>query len=168
MNCFIVCLCGCAVQDLRSRKISNLWIAAGVAAGSLLSGGRFWLSAAMLLVFGWWLYYFRMVGAGDLKMMAMICGFMGIERGICAIGTSFGICGLVSLAGMYIRFGSGNKLRERLNYFSAWLRRLIQTKERIVYYDRQRDGASFGIPLGSYLCAGTLCYLAFCGWKGVL
>lgn len=162
------CLCGCGIQDWKCRKISNLWIITGVLTGSFFYGGRFWWSAMLMIPTGYWLYFFRMIGAGDLKLMALICGFIGFVPGLCAIGVSICICGAATLAAVCFHYLPEVCLPERLDYFLAWLRRLIQTKERIPYYDAGRDGKESGIPLGSYLCIGTLCCLA-CGiGKGVL
>ena len=78
-------LCGAAVADLRGRRIPNLMVAAGLAAGvglAFASGGAIgaWFALkgaaagfAMLLPF----YLLRAFGAGDVKLMAAVGSFVG-------------------------------------------------------------------------------------------
>lgn len=75
---------GAVEMDLRSRRIANVWLAAGWAAGfwiQLSPGGRgaaafaagSFLPLALLAV----LFWFRMLGAGDIKLLSALGGLMG-------------------------------------------------------------------------------------------
>lgn len=162
----LLCLCGGGIQDWREGRISNIWILAGIAAGSLIYGSRFWVSAIVLLIAGYWLYFFRMMGAGDLKMMALICGFMGIEHGISAIGLSACICGGISIIHMLLSREKKTQFLNCHSYFLSWFGTLLQTKKRLHYYDKNRRAVVLRIPFGSYLCIGTMCYIAWCRQRG--
>ena len=165
VTCLLACLCVCGIQDIKSRKISNLWILAGAVSGIWFYRAEFLYCSLMVLVVSYWLYYFRLMGAADLKIMALICGYLGVRQGFCAIAVGI----FLSAAGSLLYLGAGGKLaviRTRLFYLIAWFRHVIQTKERIPYVQAEPAGEMITVPLGSYLCAGTMVYLLICGWKG--
>jgi len=165
--CLLACLCVCGIQDIKSRKISNLWILAGAAAGIWFRGIYFLACATVVLAVSYWLYYFRLAGAADLKVMAVICGYLGLRQGLGAIASGI----VLSAAGSLIYLGVSKKFKlimKRLIYLMVWFRHMIQTKERIAYDQGGSAGEAITIPLGSYLCAGTMLYLLISGWKGGL
>lgn len=97
--------------------------------------------------------------------MALICGYLGIGPGVTAI--VLGI--LLSAAGSLLHLGCRGKLNvifARLFHLMVWFRHVIQTKERIIYDRAGGTGEMFVVPLGSYLCAGTMLYLFLSSWKG--
>lgn len=165
VTCLLACLCVCGIQDLKSRKISNIWIMAGVISGIWLRGTYFLYGAVSVLAVSYWLYYFRMMGAADLKVIALICGYLGIRSGFSAIALGILLCA----AGSLLYLGFCRKLKiilNRLYHLIVWFRHVIQTKERIAYDQAESAGEKITVPLGSYLCAGTMLYLLLCGWKG--
>jgi len=165
ITCLLACLCVCGIQDIKSRKVSNIWILAGAVSGIWFRGMEFLYGSLLVLVVSYWLYYVRMMGAADLKIMALICGYLGMKQGIRAI--ALGI--LVSAAGSLLYLGFSGKLNmiwQRLFYLIAWFRHTIQTKERTAYCQAGMAGEAISVPLGGYLCAGTMLYLLIYGWKG--
>ncbi len=169
----------CALMDIRYYRIPNRALAAVAAAGlavsawACMSGSGsvgfwaadtgFWAAAAeCVAVFiirlalaaaaGFPFFLLRMVGAGDIKFMALVAGCFGLERGFWAV--VIGLClGAVLALGKMLREGS---VCQRFLYLAAYIRRLIQSKEIEAYYCPERDGYKCVIPLGACFFAGIL------------
>lgn len=154
-----------AFYDIREHRIPNWWLAGstGLLTGALwfLESGGTGLSATFLLGFAVRiavtllvvcpLFLLRMMGAGDLKLMAVISGFLGFADACSAVGLGFFIGAVWSLYRLLIQ----KQLRERLFYLFAYFRQLLLTRERIPYYEPSRDGYDVTIPFGVCLFLGT-------------
>lgn len=164
----LVVLGAAAFYDVREHRIPNWWFFTGAAvnilllvltAESPLGAALFFQSffsiifrmTAVILAF-FVLFLCRMIGAGDIKMAALICGYLGLKTGMAAIFSGFFLGAVWSLLKLLIT-GSFTK---RISYFLAYIRRLIQTKELTYYYVPSRDGYDGVIPLGLCLFLGTL------------
>lgn len=98
------------------------------------------------------IFLLRMVGAGDIKFMALVAGCFGLERGFWSV--VIGLClGAVLALGKMLQEGS---VCQRFLYLTAYIRRFIQSKEIEAYYCPERDGYKCVIPLGACFFAGTL------------
>lgn len=117
--------------------------------------GRMALTAAV----GFPFFVFRMVGAGDIKLMALITACLGMNRGVKSICIGFCL-GAVLALGRMLRQGS---ICHRFIYLFAYIRRFIQSREIEPYYCPERDGYECVIPLGACLFAGVLVTAM---WKG--
>ena len=157
----------CAFMDIRYYRIPNRALEAVAAAGLAVSAEAcvsgagsvgFWAAAAegvVVFIMG----LLRMVGAGDIKFMALVAGCFGLERGFWSV--VIGLClGAVLALGKMLREGS---VCQRFLYLTAYIRRLIQSKEIEAYYCPERDGYKCVIPLGACFFAGTLITVM---WKG--
>lgn len=82
------------------------------------------------------LFLLRMIGAGDIKMMAVVCGYLGIYRGGLLISYGFLAAALFSA----VKLVSNNIFYLRFSYFFAYFRRLFLTKKISPYYLADRDG----------------------------
>ena len=85
----VLCLVAVAVcMDLKKEKVSNEWILCGWAVGSfwqIWSGGIrglavFFLGALLPLTILFLLYYLRMLGAADLKLLSAVGGIIGPKK----------------------------------------------------------------------------------------
>ena len=101
------------------------------------------------------LYMLRMVGAGDIKLMTVMAGFLGWGSGLKAI--VYGCVAGAFLALVKLLFQ--RNLRQRLNYLLAYFRRLFLTKEIVPYYRAERDGYGVVIPFAFCLFVGYAGYL---------
>lgn len=148
-----------AVYDLKSHKIPNSLIMTGFILGIGMSVveaglgglGSFFLRVLLVTAAFFLLFLCRMMGAGDIKLIALICGYMGLEGGGLAIACSFLAAAVYSLAKLLYH----HILFQRLFYFVAYIRQLIQTKQLEVYYDPQRDGYEITVPFALFLLLGT-------------
>lgn len=103
----------CAVvSDLRSRRVPNTLVLAGIALAFLLHGTAFATATTPLAGPAWWhplaglaaglgllmpLYLLRATGAGDVKLMAMVGAFIGPSAVLSAAVYTLLAGGLLSL-----------------------------------------------------------------------
>ncbi|MBT9776159.1 prepilin peptidase [Clostridium sp. MCC353] len=157
----ILCLlAGSAFFDLKNHRIPNVWILLGLAAGIYLHWEEpVWfllrILAVTLLFFP--LYHCRMIGAGDVKVMSLVCGYCKGTGSIYIIGIGFLTGAVWSLAKLLYY----HSLKERLFYLAAYIQRTIRTKEIGEYYNPGRDGSRMTIPFAVCLFLGGFLYYAF-------
>ena len=116
---------GAALFDLRTRKVPNLYLLAFAGAGLVLKGMLFGPSGLLdvlgavllvLLLIGW-LFLFRMLGAGDIKLFA-VCGiYTGAKSVLYLLLFSFLFAGVFAFAKMV---GGGN-VKDRFRAFSRYV-----------------------------------------------
>lgn len=159
---FLLAVTGAAaVWDIRTGKVPNVLTAAGLGAAS-------WLQLTELGIFGFWrflggsalpllllgvLFYFRMLGAGDIKLFCVIGGFLGTERVFICIAVSFLMGAVISLVLLIKR----RILKARVLYFFAYIGRLYRTGKYSPYRGKDREAEfCFTVPvfLSVLLCVG--------------
>ncbi len=158
----VLCLAIAAVlSDLASGRIPNGIIAAGLACGILYQGFTEGAAGLVLylggvtlpiLIFGVF-YYFRMIGAGDIKLLCMAGGFFGPTGCFGCIKWSIFLGGLISLAIMLRR----RQIGERLMYFAEYVSRYAKDRQWRPYMSGAGEDArfSFSIPI----LLGILCQI---------
>jgi prepilin peptidase CpaA len=109
----IVALVVAAIVDLRSYRIPNWLTAGGMIFGLLYNtvwptspdGGLLWslegLVTGLLLMLP--LYLFRVMGAGDVKLMAMVGAFVGMSGIFYAMLWTFIVGGIVAIGYAYFQ-----------------------------------------------------------------
>lgn len=172
---FAVVLAAGAYYDVREHRIPNWWVAVSAVCGILLSmvesgappGPAAYLKecglflARMLTVSALFfpLFICRMIGAGDIKLAALICGYSGFAGGASAIGLGFLIGAFWSFLKMMVK----GSFHERFCHLAAYIRRIYHTKTITAYYDKARDGTEAVIPLGVCLFFGTMAFIMMPG-----
>lgn len=159
-------LLAAAWHDIKSHRIPNLLILAGLFAGLLL---RAWLEAwpgvvvalegcavglAVLLPF----YVLRILGAGDVKLMAMVGAFLGPWGVLGALLGTFLAGGILALA-VALRVKAVDRLLQNMKLMARGRR--ARMSEGLV---PSVDGlpASVGkLPYAVAIAAGTLGYLVW-------
>ena len=100
------------------------------------------------------LFYFRMLGAGDIKLFCVLGSVLGYETIVKIMVCSFFLGALLSLAFL---ISCGN-LKERCLYFFHYLYRYGKTRNPVPYIKRGRRAENFHftvpILLGVMLYAG--------------
>lgn len=163
----LVILFGGACYDMKEHRVPNWWILSALLCGL----GLCMLTAAegqevrevlkyavrLMAVTGvmFPLFIFRVMGAGDIKMMAVITGCLGFAAGITAIVYGFIIGAFLALGKMLIQ----RNCFQRLKFLTAYIRRLFLTKEIVPYYVPGRDGNQAVIPFTVCLFLGYLWYM---------
>lgn len=150
-----------ALCDLRSGRIPNglivtglLWgaayqIIANGAMGAVLFLGGILLPAVL---FGA-VYYFRMIGAGDIKLLCMIGGFLGPLSCFSCMVASILFGGLISLAVMLRH----HNFCQRLLCFSEYISDYSREKHWKPYLAGTGENARFCFSVPVLL--GVLCYV---------
>ena len=117
-------------MDLYRMRVRNGWILCalftGACLGAMEGGGgiREYAMGAVLpaAVLGW-LFYFRMMGAGDVKLFCALGCIMGPEAVLYCIGLSFFWGALISLAILILCSGLGERIQYLLEYLEGCLRK---------------------------------------------
>lgn len=163
----LVILFGGACYDLKEHRIPNWWVASAVLCGlglciltaadgkSFTAALGFFLRLAAVTMLLFPLFVLRMMGAGDIKMMAVLMGCLGLKAGAWAVGYGF----LVGAVLAFIKMLLQRSLSKRLKFLIVYLRRLFLTREIVPYYVPQRDGSGPVIPFTVCLFAGYLWYI---------
>lgn len=146
-------LAAAVLCDLYQRKIPNALIMAGLITGAAYQWsakgppGMFAYAGGVLLpllIFGI-LHYFRMLGAGDIKLLMMSGGFFGAAGSLKCICLSFLAAGALSLAVLV----KHRILRRRLNYFVQYIKKIRQGGKWTPYIQERENPAYlyFSIPV---------------------
>ena len=150
-----------AFYDVREHRIPNWLVLSGIILGILLEFSEqekpleslMFLLRLIIVTGGFFLLFLcRMIGAGDIKLTALICGFLGFRTGALAVGLGF----LIGAFWSFIKMAGSGSFFARLTCLLAYIRRVFQTRKLTTYYDPVRDGYDMVIPLGLCLFLGTL------------
>ncbi len=160
----VICLAVAGLWDVRAGRIPNRWIAFWCIAGLVCFACGSWLAAAGYLIrivvtvsLFFLLFLYRMMGAADIKCMALICGYLGFETGFRVIGTGLLIGACWSLALLLRR----RLLRDRLRRLTAYIGQTFHGKEITAYYVPERDGKEIVVPLVFCLFWGLVLSIVF-------
>lgn len=153
---------GAVAMDLRFEKVWNPWIWLGWGCGflcQLLERGiqgiiDFAAGGILPILLLFPLFLFRMLGAGDIKLLSALGGFLGCRGILLVLAFSFLWGGLLS-AGFLLVCKNG---RERLCFLGNYVRDYLRTGIRTPYRQkgRQAEHIHFTIPilLGMLMYAG--------------
>ena len=162
----IVLLLMAAASDIKTGRIPNWLVLCGALyalvysaffphyphdAGILFALGGLALGLGVFLP----LYLLRVIGAGDVKLMAMAGAFLGTWATIAAVLATLIAGGLLAVA---VALWSGRLLR-MLGNVAMMLRGTMLTLATGVGGLTVHDGASAGMPYGVAIAAGTIGYL---------
>ena len=154
----VVVMTAAALSDLRSRRIPNRLVLAGLAVGlatravlgwSALAAG---LAAAVLaLVFGIALFSLGAMGAGDGKLMAVVGAFLGLEQTLAALMAAAVAGGVLSMV-LALRRGVFIPVLLRTRDLAVWLLTLGRRGERV----RMESAGSVTFPFGVAIAIGAV------------
>lgn len=100
------------------------------------------------------LHLFRMIGAGDIKMMACMAVFLDREEWIQVMAGALVMAGCWSACAMWRR----GMIRERFQYLLFYVQRFIRTGERTAYRTEETDASAL-LCLGPFLWAGMTLFM---------
>lgn len=147
-----------ALTDLKSRRIPNRLVVAGLVLGltaRLLSG---WaaladgvLGAVLALLLGMLLFSAGAMGAGDGKLMAVIGAFLGVEQGLLALGAGAVVGAILSML-LALRSGVMIPVLLRTRDLGLWLVTFGRKGERA----RLGQAGTVSFPFGVALAIGAM------------
>lgn len=156
----LAAVCG----DLRFGRIPNRLIVAGLLEGMICQLAQYRAAGLVMFLGGSLLpilllgvlFYFRMIGAGDVKLFCVVGGFLGAPSLLRCMALA-GIVGAIWSAGVLWK---RRLWAERLGYFVQYV--LGYAKER--HWKRYLDGVDEAgkIPFSLPILASVLCYVG--GW----
>ncbi len=128
------------IMDLKGNRISNRFLLTGWAAGALLSCSQIWQNtiwqyltgAALPVVLLFVLFYYRMLGAGDIKLLSVLGGVMGIRASLYLVVWSFLIGGLLATGVLTVR----RIWAKRFRFFIRYVQNYRTAGIRIPYRPR--------------------------------
>lgn len=126
--CLLPFLAAAVVCDLYGRKIPNALITGGLIAGgayqwSILGPpglAAFFGGALLPLAVLGGLHYFRMIGAGDVKLLMMAGSFFGVKGSLKCVCCTFLACGVYALLALRRRGVLGRRLRYLAQYIEHY------------------------------------------------
>lgn len=154
MACLIGLLFLAVCMDIKSFKINNRLILVGISIGlafNLYEVGWFGIiqsiSGMMIpIVLLFFLFLFKVLGAGDIKLFSVIGGFFGITFVLQSIVLSFLLAGILSV----IHLIKYRQVFDRLQYLVEYIQNIFRNQsvvhkevgkiQIIPYYDLKRDG----------------------------
>lgn len=152
---------GAAGMDLQTQKIPNIWLCCGWMSGlgyqfltNQIQGIEGFAAGSLLPVaLLWILFIFRMIGAGDIKLLSVLGGIMGVPAILSCLVWSV-IFGAVLSAAILIICGD---LPQRLNYFTNYFKLYFQTGKRVPYRmeGSRPEHIHFSVPI----LMGTLLWI---------
>ena len=151
-----------AVSDWKTGKIPNILVKTAVLAGfgyliamgRVAEAGTAAARGTLILLCLFPFHLFRMIGAGDIKMMACMAVFLDREEWLQVMAAAFVLAGCWSAYMMWRRGMAG----ERIQYLLFYVQRFIRTGERTAYRTEETDSAAL-LCLGPFLWAGMTLFL---------
>lgn len=165
-------LCAACVQDLKTGKISNRIILLGAAAGLMRCIGMGGMNAAgmylarcgIYLAAAYPLFRLGMLGAGDVKLLAVTEGFFSWQEGWRYFLYMLAAAGCLCV----FKLLTDRNGMERLRYLLSYIRDVAVTGRWRLYLE-EREGAW---PVGNGICmalpmlAGFLICVCVRQWNG--
>lgn len=125
-----------------------------LAAGRGAQAGPAAARGMMILLCLFPLHLFRMIGAGDIKMMACMAVFLDREEWIQVMAGALVMAGCWSFCAMWKR----GMVRERFQYLLFYVQRFIRTGEKTAYRTEETDSSAL-LCLGPFLWAGMTLFM---------
>lgn len=157
--------------DVAARRIPNLVVLAGTAAGVVMAALGGWSEFALALAgFGTGLllflpaYLWASMGAGDVKLVATVGVFLG-PKGVLFAALASVICGgVLGLVVLLARRGGKSLLRR----YAQMLRTVLATGHCAYIPPQETEAAAARIPYAVAIASGTLAVLWHTGSLGQL
>lgn len=161
LQCFFLMFftAAAAFRDVKDGRIPNKMILVGLLTGFCVQTvengilGILWFlgGAGLPVLLGAVLYYFRMTGGGDIKLLSMAGGFLGIRRAAVCIMVSL----LAGAVFSILLIWKERNLIKRFRYFFAYVAERKETGKWKPYLDEPEDGR---IHFSLAVLAAVLCY----------
>lgn len=153
-------LLGASYTDLKQKKIKNTWMIFFLLFGILFYQIDFLLHVLIVLILLFPLYFIRVIGAGDLKLVSLVIGYLKVQPSLKVIYIGLVFAGVYSL----YRMISKKLVKKRVRYFIEYLKFTIATGKIYKYRDVHTKQAVATIPMAPFLLLGFLSWRAYILW----
>lgn len=155
-----VLLLSAAAADLHKNRVSNriiflgwlLGIITNIRYNGYMGMLEFTFGAVVPICVLWILFYFRMLGAGDIKLFSIVGGLYGVPFVLKVMVTAF-FLGAVMSVFQLLRHRS---LKYRLHYLAEYVSNYLKTGVRKPYYQKERDEAKAAVHFAAAILGGFL------------
>ncbi len=152
-----------AYEDYCSRRIPNGNMLCMLLWGTFYSFWRnsvggvlaFWGIMVLVVCIAFPLYRIGSIGAGDVKLIALCCGFLGPDNMLFFLFFSLLIAAIFSICKV-IKYGMA---KERLVYFGQYLSEVRRKGRWVLYIDNQREFGRVGICMAGPVFFSLLLHL---------
>lgn len=152
----------CMVSDVKTHKIPNgcivlfLLLAAGamVNQGNIAKGIERFLGMLVLLAVFYPLFCVRMIGAGDVKLLAVLALYMSADKVLYFLFLSCFLAGCGALCKMLFN----QSIRRRFAYLRDYFRGSVKEGKFRAYYEK-RQGSGDTIPMAVPIGISFFLYL---------
>jgi prepilin peptidase CpaA len=163
-----IVLVAAVATDLRSRRIPNILVLAGLAGAFTLHAGAWLIGSTPLAGARWWspfaglaaglavlvpLYLLRACGAGDVKLMAVVGAFVGAKLVLAAALYTVLAGGVLALLFMLGRGVAAQTLANVRVLLSQWRARM-RSRQGVQFEPLQHTAAR--LPYAVAITTGTL------------
>jgi hypothetical protein len=148
----IVFLTVASYTDIKYSKIYNIWVLIASLPVIYIRSYSFFIWAAVSTACGFILYICRMVGAGDIKLVAYIYATLGPGHASTVLLISLSIAAVYALYFLL----SKKILYIRLLYLKEYVSKCIKNKNIYEYYDINKNDRSLTMPMAQWLLAGFI------------
>ena len=156
---FLLLLLLSVIGDIRTGRISNRLIAAGLGLGLLYRICRdgpsgifsFFAHTAIPVILFFILFRMHVLGAGDIKLFSIISSFCTYRQLFYSIAAAFAVGAVFGM----IKSGSMIRLCVRVRCFGYYVREILQRRE-IFPYPYLFDAAADTIPFSAAIVCGYL------------
>jgi len=154
---FVIIAC---ILDIRTSKVSNQLIFLGYISSLYFqvrqagwNGIKIWgMGAVMPMILLFLLFYFKMLGAGDIKLFSVIGSFYGTKNTLFIILFAF----LVGAVYSIISLLKHHSFKERFRYFFTYLNQVLVLKKRIPYISQNEKTKTYVIHFTVCILIGFL------------
>lgn len=152
--------------DIKSKRIPNKLIIIGYLSCfiiSLIQKGshgmiEFLIGSTVPLIILFILFLFRMIGAGDIKLLALVGGVLGLPHILYCIFAAFAVGAVISLGKMIYN----RSFLIRMQYLAAYITYTMQTKNISPYYQKE-EGDKNIIAFSPCILLGLVIYRLYRG-----
>ena len=140
--------------DLTLFRIPNWLLLIGWLLGFTFSlDATYLLKSILPIAFLWIPWRIGIFGAGDLKLLAVVCGYLGVDQWFPFFFYFLLSAGSISL----LRLILNSSLRIRFSYFFNYCGEVFVRKRKVFYEGPEKERAS--IPLAVPMFMGYLCLI---------
>lgn len=147
-----ILLGGAAYTDIRYKKIPNMWLIIWWFIGLYYRGYDFIFRTIFICSILFILYMFRFIGAGDIKLISLIFGYLDWYKAGIVVFSGLVIAGLYAFVDLYTK----GVLYSRILLFKDFMLNTFITGNITEYYDLKKGDKARLMPIAPWIFIGFI------------